>query len=188
MLAFDIETTGLSDHDKITAASVYDPKKNIHETFLFHENKDPSKFLAYLDEADVLCAFNGARFDIPFIQKQWNLPTIQVQGWILKLVDIYDMCFHVFKRGFSLNQLLLANNIDCKTGTGKEAIDLALNQKWKELADYCMQDTIKTYTVTNMTYIEIPLLFANERVFMRNLEFCKHGIKSASDQIDLQNM
>lgn len=80
MLAFDIETTGLSDSDTVTAACVYDPARSIKETFLFSRgydsprtSSDPARFLQLLDDADVLCAFNGARFDIPFIQRQWKV-------------------------------------------------------------------------------------------------------------------
>lgn len=173
MLAFDIETTGLTPADKITAAAVYDPEKNIRECFLFLVDPDPSKFLGYLDDADILCAFNGARFDIPFMQNQWKLPSAQVERWILKLVDIYEMSFLAFKRGFSLNQLLLINKIDCKTGTGKEAITLAKDCKWDDLAEYCMQDTIKTYTVTKQANIMIPLTFAGTEIYMYDLEFQK---------------
>jgi uncharacterized protein YprB with RNaseH-like and TPR domain len=73
MLAFDIETESLNRHvDNIILASVYDTKSKMERTF--HFMRDPAlyeserdAFILALDEADILCSFNGVRFDIPFI-------------------------------------------------------------------------------------------------------------------------
>ena len=69
MLSFDLETTGLNPATcAITCACAYDPERGIERYFLFPLGDDPEEFLQLLDEADRLCAFNGARFDIPFLQ------------------------------------------------------------------------------------------------------------------------
>ncbi len=76
MLAFDIETEHLdSRKGRITVASVYDPDRGIQKTFNFI--RDESKyeqerdaFIKCLDDAPVLCCFNGVRFDIPFIAQR----------------------------------------------------------------------------------------------------------------------
>lgn len=76
MLAFDIETEGLdSRFDKITVASIYDAESGISRTFNFIADKSPDQkerndFVRALDEADMLCSFNGVRFDIPFIARR----------------------------------------------------------------------------------------------------------------------
>ena len=162
MLAFDIETTGLKPGDSITAACVFDPTRNIKKTFIFALGASPIEFINELDEAEQLCAFNGARFDIPFIQREWNVPAEKIQQWRLKLFDIYEICTQTFKKGFSLNQLLLQNAIDVKTGTGHDAVTLARQGQWMELGEYCMQDTIKTYMVSILSKIKLPLQFAGQ--------------------------
>lgn len=171
MLSFDIETTGLQKADTITAACAYDPIKGICATFVFARGDSPLDFIKLLDEADKLCAFNGARFDIPFMQKEWGLSKEKVHAWMIKLVDVYESCILVFQRGFSLNQLLTLNKIPVKTGSGKEAIELAHQQKWDELGDYCLQDTIKTYNVTTLPQIELPLRFPRYKVALVNMQF-----------------
>ena len=171
MLSFDIETTGLNPTDRITAACAYDPVEKIQATFIFPTGGDPEEFMQLLDNAQTLCAFNGARFDIPFIQRAWGVPEDRVARWILKLVDVYDMCYLVFKKGFSLNRLLTLNQIPVKTGDGKEAIELALQNKWQELGDYCMQDTIKTHTVTSLPVIKLPLTHCQSEVQLNSLLF-----------------
>jgi len=139
MLAFDIETTGLQSTDTITAACLYDPDNNINKTYIFALGSDYNDLIREMDNAEQLCAFNGARFDIPFMQKEWNIPPEKIQAWRLKLFDIYETSMQVFKKGFSLNQLLSYNNIPNKTGHGKEAIMLAQQAMWSELGEYCMQ-------------------------------------------------
>jgi len=75
MLSFDLETTGLNPATcAITCACAYDPERGIERYFLFPLGDDPEEFLQLLDEADRLCAFNGARFDIPFLQVALGLP------------------------------------------------------------------------------------------------------------------
>lgn len=168
MLSFDIETTGLQNSDTITAACAYDPVNNIAKTFIFAVDNNPTEFLQLLDNADILCAFNGARFDIPFIQKQWKLPDAQIQSWRIKLIDIYEACLSIFKSGFSLNQLLLANHIEVKTSSGKEAITMAENKRWMELGEYCMHDTVKTYAVSTLPSIRLPLKGCSNTILLNN--------------------
>jgi DNA polymerase III alpha subunit (gram-positive type) len=158
MLAFDIETTGLdSNVDHITAASVYDPRHNIQKTFIFPLGDSVSEFVGYLDNADKLCAFNGAAFDIPFIEAAFALPPTKTYQWRLKLFDLCEMSSQVFHEKFSLNQILLYNNIDVKTSSGKEAIQMARRYEWDALANYCMHDTIKTWQISNRPIIKLPI-------------------------------
>ncbi len=75
MLAFDIETEHLDSRvGRITVASVYDPDRGIEKTFNFI--RDESRFEEERDafirclDAELLCCFNGVRFDIPFIAQR----------------------------------------------------------------------------------------------------------------------
>jgi DNA polymerase III alpha subunit (gram-positive type) len=157
MLSFDIETTGLSFvNDKITCACVYDGDLHIEKQYVFANGDNPEDFLQMLDEASNLCAFNGARFDIPFIQTQWNIEESRARKWKLKLFDIYEFSVQVFSKGFSLNQLLSVNQIAFKTADGKQAIQFAAASNWKALGDYCMDDTKKTYLVSTLPVIMLP--------------------------------
>ena len=158
MLAFDIETTGLDfAKDHITVACVYDPVAGVRKSFVFPKGDSPAEFMDMLDRADVLCAFNGAVFDLTFIQRQWNVPVGRVFRWRIKLYDVFENCRQLFSSTFSLNSLLLLNNIKVKTGSGKEAVQMAHAGRWRELCDYCMQDTIKTWSVSNLSTIQIPV-------------------------------
>jgi hypothetical protein len=162
MLAFDIETTGLDPStNTVTAACAYDPARGIEKTFIFNPTsdvvEDPQNFLALLDAAPVICAFNGARFDLPFMQEAWKIPAERVDCWRLKLFDVYELSVQVFGEGFSLNQLLRRNGIDTKTACGKEAIVFAEKGQWQELGEYCMQDTIKTHQVSTLPVIRLPI-------------------------------
>lgn len=157
MLAFDIETTGLGPSDTITVACAYDPVNSIRRTFIFAVDGSVDEFVDLLDSADVLCAFNGARFDIPFMQRAWSLSDERVHQWRVKLYDLYEMCFVLFQESFSLNKLLNANNMESKTGNGKEAIEWAEQGLWDNIGEYCMQDTLKTYEVSDLPVIKLPL-------------------------------
>jgi uncharacterized protein YprB with RNaseH-like and TPR domain len=99
MLAFDIETQGLlSDVDDITVASVYDPERGIKKTFFFmregyNRQENIDSFLEVLDNAPVLCCFNGVRFDIPFIIARFHVAPERYTKWFMKVQKILrDTC------------------------------------------------------------------------------------------------
>ncbi len=116
MIAFDIETMGLDpDTHRITAACLYGamdgprpgqrvirnagaPSTHVVRTFVF-TNEDPEvdlalreEFMAHLDSARSLCAFNGILFDIPFLQRAWDIPHVRVEAWVVKTFDLYEAC------------------------------------------------------------------------------------------------
>lgn len=93
----------------------------------------------------------------PLSQERFDIPNDRVAAWRLKLHDLYEACYLSFGGGFSLNALLTANNIEVKTGSGKEAISLALEERWEELGEYCRQDTIKTHYVSSLPYVRVPV-------------------------------
>lgn len=179
MLAFDIETTGLNRcKDKITCACAYDPERGISRKFIFPQDgqaDDPEAFLVLLDEAPGLCAFNGVSFDVPFICAQWGVDPGRVDRWMRKLVDVFFMCKKTINRTFGLNALLQANGMEGKTGSGADALVLAREGKWDELAEYCLQDCVKTREVTVLPRIILPFRPGNEDPgwVLENLAFAR---------------
>lgn len=169
LLAFDIETTGLDPSQcHVTAACVYglDSLGNpIQQTFLFKgiqaytqaDLDSAERFMALLDASPRLCAFNGIRFDIPFLHTAWRVPARRAERWILKTFDIFEACKLAVNTTFSLNALLAANGLESKSGTGSHAITLATTGQWEELGAYCMQDTRLTFQVSCTPPIRLPM-------------------------------
>jgi hypothetical protein len=158
MLAFDLETTGLDPEVHIiTCACAYDPDAGIAEAFTFAREGEAEEFMALLDRADRLCAFNGAAFDLPFIAR--TLPGAtpgRVRAWRLKLHDVFVACKWGLGVTFSLQKLLELNSLGGKTGSGKDAILLHEQGRTEELVAYCMNDTRVTHAVSSLDAILLP--------------------------------
>jgi len=157
MLAFDIETTGLDRaRCDITCAAVCDRDAGIRRVFMFCDGDDPEAFMAMLDAADRLCAFNGVRFDIPFIQERWRVPWARVEGWRRKTHDVFEACRLCLDCTFGLDALLGANGLSGKTGSGANAVELWRAGRWAELGSYCLADAEQTHAVSSKERICIP--------------------------------
>ncbi len=119
MLAFDIETTGLDrECCEVTVVKAF-------------------------DAAQSLCAFNGVRFDVPFLYKALRLSEATVAGWLVKTTDILEACrLEVFglRHTFGLNLLCEHNGVRMKSGSGCEAVRMSAQGRWQELLDYCADD------------------------------------------------
>ena len=163
MVAFDIETEGFNPlKQRITAAAVYNGC-GLCKVFVF-KNEDADEdaalrdeFIDILEAAPRLCAFNGIRFDIPYIIKHWQLDPVLAERWVRKTVDIFEACKLGLCQTFKLSQLLAVNNMESKTGSGAEAVGLAKEKRWDELGAYCLQDTRLTYLVTAQMGVILPL-------------------------------
>ena len=92
------------------------------------------------DAATSLCAFNGVRFNILFLQVAFKLPPDKVLSWILKTSDILEQCRLLHNFAFSLNMLCEANGIQVKSSSGLEAVYMAQRREWKCLRDDCADD------------------------------------------------
>lgn len=158
MLAFDIETTGLDPtKNTITVVALYgtvpnstgkDPRKHIDQVLNFaRDGLEPQKSILVdaLNSADVLCAFNGVRFDIPFIFKSLNIPPTTASSWVVKLYDPFEENKLMNDKTISLNKMLSQHNMQVKCGSGMEAVNLALSKQWDELEFYCRQDSLLTH-------------------------------------------
>ena len=169
-LAFDIETTGLrAPKDRVTVACVYGRLHGVpwSQSYRFYDpmtfESEKTRFIGDLCMAGGLCAFNGIRFDIPFLEKAWGLRSDLVGALLLKTYDIFELSKTILGKTFSLSKLLDHNNLENKSGTGLHAVTLAQEGRWDELCDYCMQDTRMTYLVScmpnRMTLLPIPSVF-----------------------------
>jgi hypothetical protein len=166
MLAFDLETTGLNPREAlITCAAVSDPGAGLERVFFFARLKDDrlvpmlddaEEFMLLLDQADRLCAFNGARFDLPFIEHCLRPGPERVLSWRLKLHDVFEACKLALGVTFTLDALLAHNSIPGKTGSGCNAIQLAEEGRWDALGEYCLNDTRKTHRVSSLQRILLP--------------------------------
>ena len=182
MVAFDIETLGLKPTENhvnplappITAVCLYSTHPDRQKTYIFRSSTDPTadqakedsmreELFAELDAAPRLCAFNGIRFDIPFMRTAWNIPDERVEAWIVKTFDVFEACKSALNQTFSLNLLLAANKMESKTGTGLYAIELAKRKEWEKLGDYCMQDTRMTFLVSAQRAIVLPIITKTEQ-------------------------
>lgn len=173
MVAFDIETEGLNPlKQRITAAAVYNGS-GLCKVFVF-KNEDAEEdarlrdeFIQILESAPRLCAFNGIRFDIPYIIKHWKLDPGLAERWVRKTMDIFEACKLGLRQTFKLSQLLAVNSMESKTGSGAEAVELARQKRWDELGAYCLQDTRLTYLATAQMGVILPLhTSAGQRLVM----------------------
>lgn len=154
---FDIETTGLSiEDDKITVACFIIQKRlsngvnTQHITYNMcidtnHATLETTckDVVGLLDNCDVIVAYNGIRFDIPFIGKWVHATTgIDYTGaWLAKTLDYCDIMFRTTGAFQSMQDMCKKNNINVeKSASGKQAVLWAQAGNWRELEAYCMQD------------------------------------------------
>lgn len=93
MLAFDIETTGLNKHtDEVTVVCMYGTVGGQHIEQVFNFARDgpgqhASQCKAMLTRAELLCAMNGFRFDVPFLATFLGVSDEDSLEWLAKLHD-----------------------------------------------------------------------------------------------------
>lgn len=158
MLAFDIETTGLSalDGHRITVICTEDFATRTKKAYEFARWQDQPEKLAGLredilrdfEDAPSLCAFNGHRFDLPFMAVALDIPVETVMRWKAKMTDIFELCKQKYHHTFSLNALCEINKIPVKISSGLQAIKMAADGNFDELREYCEYDV----TILNNLY------------------------------------
>ena len=148
-LCFDIETTGLDAlRDEVTMICSQDLATGRRTSYNFGlpSSQDQSvdalieELIKDFDEADCLCAFNGIRFDLPFIQQALQLHVDVITRWVLKTVDPLEFLRLSGHSTTSLDKICIHNNIVSKSSTGLQAIKMAQEGLWEELEEYCQQD------------------------------------------------
>ena len=148
-LCFDIETTGLdATRDEVTMICTQDLSTSEQKSYNFGllSLQDTSatalvqEVIKDFDEADCLCAFNGIRFDFPFMQQALDIHEDVITRWVLKTVDPLEYLRLSGHRTASLDKICIHNNIASKSSTGLRAIEMAREGLWDELEQYCQQD------------------------------------------------
>lgn len=81
LLYLDIETTGLRPHDPITTVALYDGQRV--QTFV--AGRDLDQLPLAIDDRHVLVTYNGARFDLPRLRRQFS------HRFALPHVDLYPV-------------------------------------------------------------------------------------------------
>ena len=153
MLAFDIETTGLDPASSVvTVVCTEDFHTGERRAYEFgrvracepqNEALLRSELIQAFNEAESLCAFNGVRFDIPFLHTALKLSAKTTTAWLFKTTDILEAArLGLFgpTHTFGLNLLCQHNNVSVKSGSGLQAIQFAQEHKWDELKCYCADD------------------------------------------------
>lgn len=139
---FDIETDGLSMYEGAPTVICCLHRGQMH-TFIQGENLDD--FPDLLLEVDQLVSFNGASFDVPYVQCYFNIPTLPCAH-----VDLRWICHHKgFKGGLKSieKELGLTRDDDIHGVDGLEAVWLWERydrygdvSALKRLVKYCQAD------------------------------------------------
>ena len=165
LLCFDIETTGLDgSRDEVTMICAEDFQTGERTSYnfgLLSREDEPADALVqtlikHFDGADCLCAFNGIRFDLPFLQQALDLPADVITRWVLKTVDPLEFLRLSGHRTCSLDKICTHNNIVSKSSTGVRAIEMARDGLWDELEEYCQQDVSILCVLVRMRRFQHP--------------------------------
>jgi hypothetical protein len=152
-VALDIETTGLSSTDTITCVAV--ASETLLHAWTIRDDRNivqiAKEIVNILDEAELIFTYNGATFDIPFMQRFFNYSNETVGRWMLKLVDpLYAArALMGFKACARMSEILACNNMESKISNGSKAVEMAYNGQWEELEKYCKMDASLTYMLMN---------------------------------------
>jgi len=115
--------------------------------------------LELLDSADTLCGYNAVLFDLEFIRRHFSIDNKRFSAWVSKCIDPFMCVKYLSCTPCKLQHLLELNNMESKTGSGADAIELAKNQEWDKLLDYCLMDAKLTYNLCSLEWIKLtPIL------------------------------
>lgn len=175
VLYIDIETTGLDkDEHKITVIGtviktvtyvqntpVYtDVREHCYNVCIAEEAGGTTlcdmrgEIYNLLDTSDIIVAFNGINFDIPFLFK-WMERESESQKFDRKILDYCRLNQIILKQRVKLSVMCVNNKIqDEKYATGLDAIKWAEEKNWKELEHYCMQDVFVMSKLTEKSVVE----------------------------------
>ena len=136
-VVFDIETTGLNKSDKVTVICTEEfesGRKRVYNFGKVANDADRRALIADLssefDAATSLCAYNGVRFDLPFMQNDLHIPVKRITEWVLKTSDILEqlrLCEGVVCK---LDHLCAINDLATKSSDGCAAVRMAREGRW----------------------------------------------------------
>ena len=96
---------------------------------------------------------NGLGFDLPFLKKRSIIhqvkPTLDISLARFRTDPVYDtmaVWSNWDSRGWvKLDVLARVLNVESKSGSGSQVAEMWARGQWKEVAEYCLQDTYVTY-------------------------------------------
>lgn len=156
IVAFDIETLErlhIVPLPPITCICLLDNEENKEYKLRFwkisaDEYETNKKIVIdLLDNASCIIGYNAVLFDLEFIKQSFGISETKMTKWVCKTIDLFMLCKYVLKSTCKLDTLLTINKLSNKTGSGKDAITLAMDERWQELLDYCMSDTRLTMSL-----------------------------------------
>lgn len=145
---FDIETTGLSWYESHATVITAYHRGEVHA---FIHGKNLEGFLDLAAEADLLVSFNGSCFDLPFIERTFNIPSLGRPH-----IDLRWVAYHAGYRGGLKNieqELGVKRPREIQGIDGFEAVNLYYRwqageaEALKMLVRYCSADTVSLYIV-----------------------------------------
>jgi hypothetical protein len=147
MLVFDIETTGLNKSDRVTVICTEEfesGKTRVYNFGTAASDADRRALIAALesdfDAATSLCAYNGVRFDLPFMQNDLHIPAKRITEWVLKTSDILEQLRLSEGAVCKLDHLCAINDVATKSSDGCAAVRMAREGRWEQLEKYCAND------------------------------------------------
>jgi uncharacterized protein len=146
---FDIETTGLSPyHNDVGVICAFQSGC----LYRFVRGPDLDGFLQLVDQSALLVAFNGSSFDVPFLERTFNLPGIG-----RPCVDLRWMLYH---QGYTGGLKAIERTMGLRRPADLADIDGAaavmLDHRWQAgdlqagalLVRYCAVDALATYLIS----------------------------------------
>ncbi len=153
----DIETTGLSRKSQITTIALYDG--NQARTFVRDKNLDD--FVKAILEYDLIVTYNGTRFDIPFIRKEFG---IKLDIAHLDLLPVLHKLGYF--GGLKKIEKILGIVRQAKDMNGKVAIDLW--DKYQKQKDILSLKNLLDYNMEDAKNLEKIINYISNR-FLRNI-------------------
>lgn len=153
-IALDIETDGLGPGCAVTCVCVWDGSRGKSWT----PPLDTGSIVQALGAASQIWTFNGAQFDLPVLARCLCVDLHTHGAWQRKLVDPLHSARALLgtRACAKLSAVLELNGLESKSASGAEAVIMAREGRWRELEDYCMQDTRLTFELLNQEFIAWP--------------------------------
>lgn len=146
----DIETTGLTKRDSITLITTHDG----YETNTYIRGQNLFLFLSEIPKIKILITYNGAKFDLPFIRREFGI-SLSVPH--IDLMEIMHSCGMYGGQKICEKILGIYRNKD-QSITGKDAVLLWEKYKrgsensLKQLLDYNIRDTTAMKELAHWAY------------------------------------
>jgi hypothetical protein len=116
--------------------------KTLWNDSMRHPHSVFEELLALFDNAEVIVSYNGLAFDHPVLERHYRRRR-RHEAHLIKTHDVFSRLKEVTGVWFKLDQLLLCNDLPCKSGDGKMAVQLWKEKKYDALQEYCENDVIQ---------------------------------------------